>query len=457
MPPAKSYRNHARAILVLGLPLIGSQMAQFAIHMTDTLMLGWYDVTALAAVTLASSYWFILFITGAGFGFAVAPMVASAEAAGDSAQVRRITRMGLWASMAYALAVLPLMYFSAPILKAMGQQADIAQIAQAYLRITCFGMPPALVVMVLKNHLAAVERTRALLIVTMVAVGLNAVADYALIFGHWGLPRLGVRGAALASVMTNLLSAGALGLYATRAFPEHALFTRFWRIDRSGLRQVFQLGWPIGLTSLAESGLFSASAVMVGWLGTLPLAAHGIALQMAALAFMVHIGLANTATVRAGQALGRRDEAALRNGAKVVTVLSLGFALVVITLFLTIPQTLIGLFLAPDDPERPQIIAIGVRLLAVAALFQLADATQAIALSLLRGVRDTRVPMMIAAVAYWPLGMSASYLFGFVLGMGAVGVWLGLVVGLATAGGLMMQRFWSKAVRIGAPLAADSR
>ncbi len=443
-----SYNAHARAILVLGLPLIGSQIAQFAIHMTDTLMLGWYDVEALAAVTLAGSYWFILFITGAGFGFAVSPMVATAQAQGNSTKVRRITRMGIYASMAYAVAMLPLMYWSAPIFTALGQEPSISRIAQTYLRIAGWGMPPALMVMVLKNYLAAMERTRALLLVTLMAVVVNAAINYALIFGHFGAPELGVRGAAIGSVITNGLSALALAVYAVRTFPEHSLFARFWRIDGEALREIVHLGWPIGLTNFAETGLFTASAIMVGWLGTQQLAAHGIALQATAMAFMVHVGLANAATVRAGTAFGRKDVTGLRDGARVVITLSLGFALVVIAIFLLFPEQIVGAFLSPDDPERAQIIAIGRNLLAVAALFQLADATQVMALALLRGVMDTKVPMIIAAVAYWPLGMSAGYLLGFVLGFGAVGVWLGLVVGLGVAGILMMWRFWRQSSRL---------
>ena len=442
MDHAPSYREHMRAILALGLPLIGSQIAQFAIHMTDTLMLGWYDVRALAAVTLASSYWFVLFITGAGFGLAVAPMVAAAQARGDMTRARRVTRMGLHASIAYGALVLPLMLWAAPVLGALGQEAQIALLAESYLRIAAWGIFPALGVMVLKNYLAAMENTRMILMVTLSAVAMNALMNYALIFGHWGAPELGVRGAAIASVIVNAASFLALALHASRSFPEHALFTRFLRPDPEALRDIFRLGWPIGLTNLAETGLFTASAVMVGWLGTEALAAHGIALQAAALAFMVHVGLSNVATVRAGNAIGRGDIRRLGDGAKVVITLSLGFSLIVIALFIALPEQIISLFLDPGDPARPAVIAIGRKLLIVAAIFQLADAMQVLALGLLRGVGDTRMPMLIATLAYWVLGLGTGYGLGIVAGLGAVGVWLGLVVGLAVAGGLLMWRFW---------------
>ena len=443
-----TYRAHARATLLLGLPLIGSHLAQFAIHMTDTLMLGWYDIKALAAVTIAGSFWFLLFIMGSGFAFAVAPMVASAEASGQGTQVRRVTRMGMWISLIYGVAVLPLMWWSGPLLILMGQDVEISQIAQEYLRITCLGTLPALMVMVLKNYLAALERAGIVLWITLSAVVLNALVNYALIFGNFGAPELGVKGAAISSLLMQTLSFIALAIYILRKMPEHAMFQRFWRIDREAFGAVFQMGWPIGLTNLAESGLFTASAVMVGWIGTAELAAHGIALQLTAITFMVQVGFSNVATIRAGQAYGKRDALSLKRGAQVVLAMSAVVSVFVVIAFLTIPAPLVGAFLAPDDPERGLIIGIGVSLLAVAALFQFADSAQVMALGLLRGVHDTRVPMIIATVAYWPLGLSTGYLLGFTYGYGAVGVWMGLVVGLAAAGVLMMYRFWATGVRI---------
>ncbi len=448
MSHIKSYRAHARATLLLGLPLIGSHLAQFAISMTDTLMLGWYDVQALAAVTLAGSFWFLLFIMGSGFAFAVSPMVASYESSGQGREVRRVTRMGMWISLIYGVIVLVPMWWSGTVLQWMGQDPEISLIAQEYLRILCWGTLPALLVMVLKNYLAGLERAAIVLWITLIAVGLNALINYALIFGNWGAPELGARGAAIASLLLHSLSFVALAIYIMRKLPEHALFSRFWRPDREAFGAVYRMGWPIGLTNLAESGLFTASAVMVGWVGTMPLAAHGIALQLTAMTFMIQVGFSNAATVRAGQAFGRKDAANLKRGALVVIGMSALVAICVIATFLTVPEPLVGAFLAPDDPERAQIIGIGVSLMAVAALFQFADSAQVVALGLLRGVHDTRVPMLIAAIAYWPLGLSASYLFGFTLGMGAVGVWLGLVVGLGVAGVLMMYRFWTTGVRI---------
>ena len=442
-----TYRQHARAVLWLGLPLVGSHVAQFAIHLSDALMLGWYSVDALAAEVLGGTMFFVFFIMGSGFAWAVMPMVASAQASGEEAQVRRVTRMGGWASVLFGLAVLPAMLWSEPIFLALGQEPDVSALAAEYLGIAGFAILPALLVMVLKSCLAALERTRAVLWVTLAAVALNVGINYLLIFGHWGFAEMGVRGAAIASLTVNIAALVVLSVYAARAMPQHTLFHRLWRPDGEALARVFRLGWPIGITNLAEIGLFAAATAMMGWLGKLPLAAHGIAMQVASIMFMVHLGISNAATVRAGQAFGRGDGAGLRAGALVVLAMSGAVALTTVVLFVTVPEVLIGLFLNPAEPDRAAVIAAGTQLLAAAALFQLVDAGQVMALGLLRGVQDTRVPMIIAALSYWGIGVPASYVLGFTLGWGGVGIWLGLAVGLAFAAVFMLARFWGWSAR----------
>ncbi|WP_412563739.1 MATE family efflux transporter [Thalassobius sp. MITS945101] len=434
--------QHLKNILTLGLPLIGSHVAQFSINMTDTVMLGWYDVEVLAAQVIAGTVFFVLFILGSGFAFAVMPMVAEAEAAGEGAQVRRVTRMAIWASLLYSVVAVPVMLLAEPILLLAGQTPEVARLAADYLLINGWSIIPALLVMVFKSYLSALERAGVVLWVTLAAVLINVVVNYALIFGNWGFPEMGIEGAAVASLIVNIASMLLLGAYLHWVTPEHEVFSRFWRADWEAFRAVTRLGWPMGLTSLAEVGLFAASSVMMGWLGTLPLAAHGIALQITALTFMVHLGLSNAATVRAGRAVGRRSMGDLRLGAKLVTSLSAGFAALTLVVFLVFPEPLLALFLSPEDPQRDVVIALGVPLLAAAGLFQFADAAQALALGVLRGVQDTKVPMVMAAISYWVIGVPVSYVMGFVLGWGGVGVWAGLAVGLACAGVLLMGRFW---------------
>ncbi|WP_424940352.1 MATE family efflux transporter [Aliiroseovarius sp. S253] len=441
--------QHMRAVLVLGTPLVASQLAQFSVQITDTIMLGWYGVEELAAVTLAGTFFFIFLIMGSGPAFALMPMVAEAHEAGDDVRVRRLTRMALWISIGFALAVLPLMWMSAPILQAMGQDEELSLIAQSYLRIAGFGLIPALGVNSLRSYLSALEHARIVLWATIIAAIMNGVINYALIFGNWGAPELGVRGAAIASVTIQIAAGFVLWLYAARLNPEQALFQRLWKPDWEALVDLLKLGVPIGLTTLAEVGMFSASTIVVGLIGTVELAAHGIALQITATFFMVHLGLSMTATVRAGRALGRRDEVGLRRGALAATLASVLFGGLTVILFFVFPEPLIQLFLDPAEVLRDEIVVLGTSLLVVAALFQFADGAQAIAMGLLRGVQDTRVPMIIASLSYWVVGMGSSYVLGITLGFGAVGVWWGLLLGLLCAGAFMSWRFWMQSSRLG--------
>lgn len=436
--------THARETLRLGIPLIGSSLAQMALHVTDTVMVGWYGVVSLAAVVLGASSFFIVYVVGSGFAKAVMPMVAAALGRGDEAQVRRDTRMGMWLSIAYGILVLPIFWWSAPILLALGQKPEVAAIAQDYMRIVGFGMVPALIVTVLQSYLSALHRTHVLLAVTLASVGVNILFCWTLIFGNWGFPELGARGAAVATIATQILTLVALVVFAG-VLPElkrFHLFQRFWRPDWHALRQVFDLGMPIGLTGLAEGGMFQASALMMGWIGTVQLAGHGIALEVTALTFMMHVGISSASTIRVARFEGQGDREAVRQAAKVGIVMSLGVAIGSVVLFLSAARPIVALFLDLTKPDSDLILSYGVTLLWVAALFQLADGMQVMALGLLRGVQDTRVPMGLAAVSYWIIGIPCSYVLAFPFGFGGVGLWLGLVVGLVSASGSLMWRFW---------------
>jgi len=448
-PAVPGFRSNARAVLVLGLPLIGSHMAQFALHVTDTIMLGWYSVTDLAAGALGAMVFFTFFTLGAGYANAVMPMVATSAAGNDDTEVRRATRMGMWLSIGYALAVLPVFLFARPILLGLGQEFEVATLGGAYLAIVGFGVAPALLVMVLKSYLAALGRTQVVLWVTVSAVFVNIGLNWVFIFGNLGVPAMGARGAALASVLVQLFTLGVMLAYAAwlPALRRYTLLARFWRPDWQAMRRVNALGLPIGLAMLSESGLFAASAIMMGWLGTQALAAHSIALEITAMFFMIHMGLSNAATVLVGRARGRGDPEGLRAAARAALILSMGVAAGTMMIYFLGGELLVGAFLNPDDPERAVIVPLGVTLLMVAALFQLADGGQAMAMGLLRGIQDTKMPLIIAAVSYWLIGIPISYALAFLAGLEGVGLWLGMVAGLSVAALALLARFW-RAVRV---------
>lgn len=441
-----SLRSHLSATLILGLPLAATHVARMMLGVVDTVMVGRYGVDPLAGLVLATSVFYILMMLGSGYPLALMGVIATARARGDEAQLRRATRMALWLSGIHAVLVAPLMWWSGPILVALGQDPAVAALAQDWLRAMTLAMPAALGGMALNSFLAALGRPNVVLAVTLAGLPINAALNWVLIFGHLGAPELGVTGAGLASMAVNWMQLGALALACgllPEARPFH-LFRQMWRPDTAAARELFALGLPIGLTLVAETGMFTGANILMGWFGAVPLAAHGIALQIAGLTFMVHLGISNAATIRVGTAHGNGDAAGLRQAAIAAILLSAVFAVVPMAAFLAIPEVLTGFYLNPADPRAPDIVALAAGLMIYAGLFQLVDAMQAIALGLLRGVHDTRVPMVLAVVSYWLVGLSVGWLVAFPLGMGPPGLWLGLLVGLACAAALLMARFWTR-------------
>lgn len=438
------YRPHLIAMMALALPLTGSHLARIAIGVTDTLMIGWYGVDELAAIVLATSLFFVIFMLGSGFGIGLMGVIATAIARGDRTETRRATRMALWLSVLHALIVLPFFWHSGAILLALGQKPEIAALAQDYLRVMGFAMAPALWGLTLNSLMAALGRANIVLLITVAAIPVNALLNWVMIFGHFGVPEMGVLGSAVASFIANLFQMGLLAFCAIRLKEtrEFQIFGRFWRPDWPAFRAIFMLGAPIGLTLVAETGMFVGTNIMMGWIGKLELAAHGIALQLASIAFMIHLGLANAVTIRIGTYYGQGNVDSMRDAGKTALGLSVLFAAVAITIFLTMSRTLAGLYLDAGNPDAAAIITLVAGLMILASMFQLADGVQVVALGMLRGVHDTRMPMVYAVISYWVVGLPAGWVLAFPLGMGPHGLWLGLLFGLLCAAALLTTRFW---------------
>ncbi|MFD0917418.1 MATE family efflux transporter [Pseudahrensia aquimaris] len=440
---ARPMGEHVRATIVLGVPLVAAQIAQMLITVIDTVMLGWLGVAELAAGTLAGQLFFLFIIFGLGFAAAMIPLVAGALGKGDEREVRRSARMGLWALVALSIAFMVPLWFTRDILLVLGQEVELVDLAERYMRIAQWSLIPAFVLIGLRGFLTALEWAGAVLAITIFATVLNAALNYAFIFGNWGAPRLEMEGAAVATVLANLAAAvlAAIVVAVSKKTRGYSVFTRFWRPDWAALSTISRLGFPISLTILAEAGLFSAASIMIGWLGKEPLAAHGIALQIASLAFMVPLGLSQVASVRVGNAVGRSAWMDVALATRAVIWLAVGFAVISGVVFIAIPEVLSALFLDADDPNAPTVLQLTVPLLYMAAAFQIVDGLQAVGSGALRGLKDTKVPMIMATIAYWPVGLSAAYFFAYPMGYGATGVWAGLVAGLAVASVCMIGRF----------------
>ncbi len=451
--PAQAWRREFNAMLKLAWPFMLMQVAQISINTTEVLLVGRLGATELAGAALGSQTFHAVFLFELGLAIAVAPLVAQARGAGQFRTIRRAVRQGLWTTTLVALPGGLLLWFVEPILIAAGQDPAAAAFAEDFARPMAFGLAPWLWFFVIRNFMAAMDRPRPALYVMIAAILLNALLGYGLVFGHFGLPAWGVHGAGVAAATVGCFLPVALLAFAVtdRRLKRFNILGRLWRPDWPLFRELFRIGTPIGLAMLFETTLFLAALYLQGLISTVAQAAHTVAVQLASIAFMLPLGVSQAATVRVGLAVGRGDLEAARRASKVAFVfgtLCTGFSAL---LFIAIPGVLVSAFLDAAEPETPAVLAAGVSFLAIAALFQLFDGTQVVAMGCLRGLRDTRVPMLIAAFGYWGVGLPLSGLFGFGLGMDGVGIWLGLAAGLAIAAVLLVGRL-RRQMAVAAPL-----
>ncbi|WP_332716342.1 MATE family efflux transporter [Pelagibacterium mangrovi] len=437
------WTTELRATFMLAWPLVVAQVAQNALFTTDVIMMGWLGPQYLAASTLATSFFTPFLLLGGGIVSAVAPLAAQAIGGRKIKNVRRTVRQGFWAAIVIALVLLPLIWQIEPILLATGQAPDLSRMAAEYMHIAVFVLFPGLGLFVIRSFLSALSVTRVILYVTLAGVVLNAVINYALIFGNFGFPRLELRGAAIGTLVTNFAMFGLLLAYAVthRRYRRFHILVRFWKPDWPRFAEIFRIGTPIGLTLMAEVGMFAVAVILMGWHGTDALAAHAVALQCASFSFMVPLGLAQASTVRVGLAFGAGNDRGIALAGWTSLAIGVGFMAVTCMLFLTVPQVFTRLFLSPADPANAAALAMATTFLGIAGLFQIVDGAQVVAVNVLRGLSDTKVPMFIALFGYWCVGMPTAWFLGAPERLAGVGIWTGLAVGLAFCAVVLTARF----------------
>ena len=443
--PETSWREEVRATIALALPLIFTQLAQMAISTTDIVLLGRFSRGALAAAAIGNTVYYFAWFIGGGPGTAVAPMVAHLIGARrvHTSPVRAALRMGLWSVLLLSLPMIAVLWQTRPILLALGQDPQVAADAGRFVAILALGLPFSLALLVLRNFAAAVGRPKAGLWVVLSMIGFNALAGYVLIFGHFGAPRLGIVGSGLATAGSAVFGLVAM-LVTFRFTPDlraFRIFRRSGRLVRAKLAEVFRLGMPIGLTKIFEATLFSAMTLVMGTFGTAAVAAHQIAMNVVSVTFMVPLGLGMAAIVRVGLAAGAGDTPAARRAGLSAMILSVVFISVcAVAMFVGGPQIAVA-YLGGAARGDGEVIAMAALFLKVGAAFQIFDALQVVGALSLRGLKDARMPMILAAGAYWLVGAPICLVWGITLHMRGLGVWIGLAIGLAAAAVAMTVRF----------------
>ncbi len=446
------WRSELRATASLAWPMILSNLTMMLIGVTDVILLGWLGPSELAAGALGHNLAMIFAIFCMGLMTATAPMMASEKGrmAHSVRDIRRTVRQGFWSALAVMIPIWAILWNAEAILIAAGQQPDLSADAAIFVRAYMWSILPFICFLVLRNFVAALERPIFAMVVSLGAVIANAVINYGLILGNYGLPQLGLLGAGIGSTITNFLQLGVMLAVVSLhpKFRRYKLLGRWWRADWARFRQIWRLGLPIGVTMGFEGGVFAIAILLMGLINEASVAAHAIALQIASLTFMVPMGLAQAATVRVGLAYGRRDATGITRAGWTGFVLGTGFMAVMAVFIYLFPEALIRIFITPVDAETTQVFNLAVGFLMVAAIFQIVDGAQVVGAGMLRGLHDTTVPMYFAAFGYWVVGIGVGAWLAFRQGWDGIGVWTGLATGLAIVSVLMLAR-WSMRGRLG--------
>lgn len=421
-------------LLRLALPLSLTTLAQLAITTTDLIFLGALGAEDLAAAAMAVALYQVVAMFGLGVVTAAMPMLSKLRGRQETsaAAFRDVVRQGLWSVALYCLPCWIVLWHAESVFSVLGQPPAIAHRSVEMVRALQWGIAPFLGYVVLRGFFAALERPRWTLLVAVLGVAFNAGAAAALIFGLWGLPALGLIGAGIATSLTNLfMFAGLFAVAARHRRLRHfGLHTDLRFPGRSGMIAFWRLGLPMGITQVLDSSIFYAASNMMGWLGAEALAAHVINLQIMNMLTTISVGLSQAATVRVGLAYGAASRQGMLRAslaAYFVTAVMMTAAAIVL---LAYPRALLAIFVATGDPSNALVVEVGLRLLAIGAVFVVADGLQFIGLGVLRGLHDTAVPMMMGLVGGWGVGLPLGAFLAFTLGMGAAGIWLGLAAGL---------------------------
>lgn len=434
------WRAEFSATIALAAPIALTQLGQVAMMTTDLALIGRLGDAAVGAAALGHAVLYTAFMLCLGLASAVAPLASQAVGAREPRGVRNALQTGLWAITLLGVPLTWLQLQASSFLVALGQTAEVAALAERYLDGVAWSMIPACWFIGLRNFMSSVDRPQPALWITLAAIPANGLLAYALINGVAGLPRLDVLGAGLATTTINLLMcvAGGWVVLTRLPFRRYHLFNGLWRANWRLLKELSILGLPISATFLLEYSVFGFAAVMMGWISTTALVGHQIALQVAAIVFMVPLGVSLAATVRVGHAAGRRDLVGARRAGLAAIYVGVAFMTAMALLTAIFRREIPLLFLGGGADEGT--VTLTASLLVLGATFFIADGVQTIAIGALRGINDTRIPLLFSVVSFWGVGFCSGYLLAFKYGFGAQGVWIGLSLSVIVYGVLLISR-----------------
>ncbi|SDJ94703.1 multidrug resistance protein, MATE family [Catalinimonas alkaloidigena] len=431
--------QHSKKTFLLAYPVVLSQLGHILVGVADSAMVGQLGAAPLAAVSLGNSLFSIVLVMGIGLSFGLTPLVAAADGRKDVAENGRLLRHGNVLLTGAGLVLCGLLWFAVPGLHFLRQPEAVVALTIPYLRVLLFSLIPLMAFQALRQFAEGLSFTRQAMYISVSANLVNILGNWLLINGHWGLPALGLYGAGLSTLFSRILMALGMAVYIfySRRFAPYRQHQHWSRFSGPVFREILRLGIPISLQMVFEISAFSVAALMVGWLGTYELAAHQIAISLAAVTYMMASGISTAATIRVGNQWGLRNGPELRGVGLSAFVMVILFMASMAAVFILGRDVLTSLY----TPDR-QVVDIAVQLLIIAAFFQLSDGVQVVALGALRGMSDVRVPTLITLLAYWVIGLPVGYVLGMGLDLGVSGIWYGLLTGLTVAAILLTLRFY---------------
>lgn len=445
------WNTELRETFRLAWPLALANLLQMLVHAVDVIFVARLGERELAASALGIALFGLVMWAFSGLTGIVAALIAEELGRRRHAvrEVRRSVRMALWLAVASGLVGMALCWQGEAIMLWTGQGAALSERAGAFLRIIMWAMIPMIAASVLRNFVSALGRPIFATAITFVALAASLLFNYAFVFGNLGAPALGLEGSALASVLTAVvqLASYVIAIRTDRRLRRYRIFGNWWRTEWSRMRELLRLGLPVMVIILAEAGLFSGAAFLMGRIGEAELAGHTVALQLAALAFQIPFGIGQAVTIRVGYHFGAGDRAAIGRAGWVGIVMGGAFMALTAAAMLFAPELLLRIYIDPDAPANAIMARLAVQYMVVAAAFQLFDGIQAVAAGALRGLQDTRVPMLIAIFSYWVPGFGVAIWLGFFTPLEGTGVWIGLAIGLVFAAVLLTRR-WARRERL---------
>lgn len=438
MQTISAYRNEARASFLLAYPVMISMLGQVMTGVADSIMIGWTGAVPLAASSLANVFFSVLLFFGVGVSYAITPLVAEASGAGDSKRIIEALRHGLLINGVVAVILMALVFGGQGALRHIGQPTDVVELAIPYLLIITLSIFPTMVFQSFRQFAEGLHRTRMAMVIMIAGNLLNVGLNYVLIYGIWIFPELGLNGAGWATLIARIVMAAwmAAYVYYGRWFTAYRDGFRMGDYSRDLINRMLHIGIPAGAQFIFEAAAFGFSAVMMGWLSANTLAAHQIAINLATVSYMTTSGLGAAATIRVGTFLGQRDGLAVRRAGFTLIGLAVLVMLLWAVAFITGKHFLPSLYI--DDAA---VLSIAAPLMVIAGFFQLSDGMQVVCAGALRGLQDVKVPSLLIFVAYWVLALPIGYLLAFPMGYGAIGIWLGLLLGLTLTAAAMVWRF----------------